>query len=219
VSEATAVSSEAPAKTKTKRKRYQFPFIVAIFPQIVLFACAVLLLWLSQKDLAGSIRFWEYFVPLVALVSLISGWSQSYLNNEVRAWYLIKQVIHWGALMALIYIMNTQGLRAAIDDQQYTTVVIIMLAFASLLAAIHVDLKLFFFSVFLVFCAYLIAAPGDNALMGYIGDTFGIEGAQDKTLYISIGAAILAFIASAFVLMSMRGALVSKRIGDKRKED
>nr|WP_242476951.1 hypothetical protein [Halochromatium glycolicum] len=175
--------------------------------------------WLSQKDMAGTIKYWEYFVPVIALISLVSGWSQSYLSNEVRAWYLIKQVVHWGALFALLFVMNNEGLRGAIDAQQYTTVVIYLIAFATLLAAIHMDFKLFFFSLFLVFCAYLLAAPADNAMLAYIGDTFGIDGAQSKALSISIGVAVVGFIASTFVLLSMRGALLTKRIGSKKKGD
>jgi uncharacterized protein (DUF697 family) len=81
------------------------------------------------------------------------------------------------------------------------------------------DFKLFFFSLFLVFCAYLLAAPADNAMLAYIGDTFGIDGAQSKALSISIGVAVVGFIASTFVLLSMRGALLTKRIGSKKKGD
>lgn len=218
MSEATAVSSEAPAKPKAKRKRYQSPLILALLPQVILFVSAVVLFWLSLKNMAGTIEYWEYFVPVIAIISLVSGWSQSYLANEVRAWYLIKQVVHWGALFALLYAINSQGLRGAIDAQQYTTIVIYLIAFATLLAAVHVDLKLFFFSLFLVFCAYLLAVPADNAMLLYIGETFGIDGAQSKTLSISIGVAVVGFIASTFVLLSMRGALLTKRIGAKRKE-
>ncbi len=226
MSEATAVSSAAPAKAKAKAKskdkpkgkRYQSPFLFALLPQIILFVTAVVLFWLSQNDMAGTIKYWEYFIPVIALISLISGWSQSYLSNEVRAWYLIKQAVHWGALFGLLYAANTEGMRAAIDAQQYTSIVIYLIAFATLLAAIHMDLKLFFFSLFMVFCAYLLAAPADNAMLIYIGETFGIDSAQSKTLSISIGVAIVGFIASTFVLLSMRGLVLSKRIGDKRKE-
>ncbi len=216
MSEATAAPSAAPAKPK--RKRYQSPLLLALLPQVILFVSAVVLFWLSQKDMAGTIKYWEYFIPVIALISLISGWSQSYLSNEIRAWYLVKQIVHWGALFALLYAANTEGLREAIDAQQYTYIVIYLIAFATLLAAVHMDFKLFFFSLFLVFCAYLLAAPADNAMLLYIGETFGISGAQSKTLSISVGVAVVGFIASTFVLLSMRGALLSKRIGDKRKE-
>jgi hypothetical protein len=222
VSEATAVSSAAPAKAKSKAKpkrtRYQSPFLFALLPQIILFVTAVVLFWLSQDDMAGTIEYWEYFIPVIALISLISGWSQSYLSNELRAWYLFKQIVHWGAVFGLLYAANGQGLREAIDAQQYTSIVIYLIAFATLLAAVHMDFKLFFFSLFMVFCAYLLAAPADNAMLIYIGETFGIDGAQSKALSISIGVAVAGFLASTLVLLSMRGMVLSKRIGDKRKE-
>jgi hypothetical protein len=219
VSEAAVISNEAAAKAKPKRKRYQSPLLLALLPQVILFVSAVVLFWLSQKDIAGTIRYWEYFIPVVALISLISGWSQSYLSNEVRAWYLIKQVVHWGALVALIYTINVEGLRSGLDAQQYTIALIYLMAFATLLAAIHVDFKLFFFSLFLIFCAYLLAAPADNPMLAFIGETFRIDGAQSKTLSISIGVAVVGFIASTFVLLSMRGALLTKRLGARKRED
>lgn len=218
MSEATAVSTSVPVKPKAKRNPYQSPFLLAILPQVILFVSAVVLFWLSQKDMAGTIGYWEYFIPVIAVISLISGWSQSYLSNEVWAWYLIRQLVHWGGLFALLYAANHLGLREAVDAQQYTILVIYLTAFTSLLAAIHVDFKLFFFSLFLVFCAYLLAAPADNAMLLYIGDTFGIDSAQSKALSISSGVAMAGFVASTFVLLSMRGALITKRIGAKRKE-
>jgi len=218
VSEATVASNAAPAKPKVKRQRYQSPLLLALLPQVILFVSAVVLFWLSQKDMAGTIQYWEYFIPMIALISIISGWSQSYLSNEVRAWYLIRQLVHWGALFALLYAANMEGLRQAIDPQLYTIIVINLIAFATLLAAFNLDFKLFFFSLFLVFCAYLLAAPADNPMLLYIGETFGIDGAQSKALSISIGVAVVGFIASTFVLLSMRGALLTKRIGAKRKE-
>lgn len=218
MSEATAVPGAAAPKAKPKRTRYQTPLIIALLPQVVLFVASVVLFWLSLKDMAGTILYWEYFVPVIGAISLMSGWSQSYLNNEVRAWYLIKQVVHWGALIAMLYVLNLLGVQAAVDAQQYTTIVIYLIAFATLLAAMHLDFKLFFFSLFLVFCAYLLSAPADNAMLAFIGETFGIDGAQSKTLSISIGVAVVGFIASTFVLLSMRGMLLTKRIGAKRKE-
>ncbi|MFP4062927.1 MAG: hypothetical protein ACLFQ1_04360 [Halochromatium sp.] len=224
MSEATAVPSTAPAKSKTKTKaktkpktkRYQSPLYLALLPQIVLFASAVVLFWLSQKDMAGTVEYWEYFIPVIALISLISGWSQSYLSDQLSAWYLIKQVVHWGAVFALLYAANTQGLRESLDAQQYTSIVIYLTALASLLAAMHMDFKLFFFSLFLVFCAYLLAVPADNAMLLYIGETVGIDDAESKTLSITIGMAVVGFIASTFVLLSMRGMVLSKRLSNKR---
>jgi flagellar basal body-associated protein FliL len=217
VSEPTTVAAdkEAPAK----RKRGGGPsLILAMLPLLILFAGATILFWMTKTNGAEVYRYWEYFIPVLAVLSLISGWGQSYLSGELRIWYLIKQVVHWGGLVAVLYLLNTQGFRGLMDDGQYSTLVLYLLAFTTLLAAIHMDLKLLFFAGFLVFCGYLMAVPGDNAALAFIGDSFGIADAQAKSMEITIGVAVVGFIASLFILVMMRGALMTKRIGAKRNK-
>jgi hypothetical protein len=213
VSEATATA--APAKRKSGG---QSPLFLAMLPLLVLFIVAAVLFWLSTKDAAGTYRYWEYFVPVVALISLISGWGQSYLSGELRLWYIVKQLLHWGGLVAIIYVLGTQGVREAVGDHQYTSLLLYLLAFTALLAAIHMDLKLLFFAAFLVFCGYLFAVPADNPALVWIGESFGIAEAQTKPVIISVGVAVCGFIASLFIMMMLRGMLMTKRVADKRKE-
>jgi hypothetical protein len=213
VSEA-AITANIPEK---RSKANQSPMLLAVLPALVLFSTATILFWLSKGDMAGNSRYWEIFVPVVALISLISGWSQAYLADNARLWYAVKQIIHWGALIGLLYIINSQGIRELLSEQQYTATILYLLAFTTLLAAIHVDIKLVFFAVFLVFCAFLIAVPADNPTLMSIGSTFGIADAQDKAVVITSGVAVIGFIASLFILIMMRGALTTKRIAAKRK--
>jgi hypothetical protein len=218
VSEPNTVAAEK--QTPAKRKRSQGPsFIVAMLPLLVLFVGATTLFWMTKTNGTEVYRYWEYFIPVVALLSLMSGWGQSYLSGELRIWYLIKQVLHWGGLVAVLYLLNTQGFRGLLDDGQYSTLVLYLLAFTTLLAAIHMDLKLLFFAGFLVFCGYLMAVPADNPALTFIGDSFGIAEAQAKSMEITIGVAIVGFIASLFILTMMRGALMTKRIGAKRNKN
>lgn len=216
MSEATAPekAKQAPAK---RRSSVNLPFSVAVLPLLVLFVAAAILFWLSQKGSAGTERYWEIFIPIVAVVSLASGWSQAYLSGNWRLWYLVKQVVHWGALIALVWVLNEQGIRALMNDQQYTSVLIYLLAFGTLLAALHMDVKLLFFALFLTFCAYVLAMPQDNAALSLMSTTFGIESAASDPAKASVWVAVVGFIASVFVLVMMRGALMTKRISAKRK--
>jgi hypothetical protein len=213
VSEA-AITANAPAKRSDIN---QSPMLLTVLPSLILFVAATILFWLSKDDMAGSSRYWELFVPVVAVLSLISGWGQAYLADNARLLYAVKQIIHWAALIGLLYIINSQGIRDLLTEQQYTAAIIYLLAFTTLLAAIHVDVKLLFFAVFLVFCAFLIAVPADNPTLISIGNTFGIADAQDKAVVITSGVAVIGFIASLFILVMMRGAITTKRIAAKRK--
>ncbi|KAA6184350.1 hypothetical protein F2Q65_12790 [Thiohalocapsa marina] len=187
-------------------------------PLFILFAAAFVLFWLSHKNIGATFRYWEIFVPVVAVVSLFSGWGQAYVGGNSRLWYLIKQIVHWGALIGLLYILNSQGIRALMSDQQYTAVILYLLAFASLLAAMHVDFKLFFFAIFMVFCAYLIAVPANNPTLVGLGELMGIADAQNKPVLMTTIAAGSGFVASLFVLLFLRGAIMSKRASEQKRK-
>lgn len=210
-----AATDQAPSQ---KRDNGLSPLGLALIPLLVLFAATVVLFWLSQKDMSGTYKYWEIFVPVVAVVSLVSGWTQAYVSNSNRAWYLLRQLIHWGALIGLLWLLNSQGYRELMTDQQYTALMIYLLALGTLLAAVQMDIKLIFFSGFLAFCAFLIAVPADNPTLIAVGNTLGISEPQAKPVLVSSAVAVAGFIASLFVVFIMRGALIAKRASKKRSK-
>lgn len=213
------MSAAATDQATTQKRDYGLsPLGLALIPLLVLFAATVVLFWLSQKDMSGTYKYWEIFVPVVAVVSLVSGWTQAYVSNSNRVWYLLRQVIHWGALIGLLYLLNSQGYRELMTDQQYTALMIYLLALGTLLAAVQMDIKLIFFSAFLAFCAFLIAVPADNPTLIATGSMLGIEEPQAKPVLVSSAVAVAGFIGSLFVVFMMRGALIAKRAANKRKK-
>ncbi len=210
-----AATNQAPSH---KRDNGLSPLGLALIPLLILFAATVILFWLSQRDMSGTYKYWEIFVPVVAVVSLVSGWTQAYVSNSNRVWYLLRQAIHWGALIGLLWLLNSQGYRELMSDQQYTALMIYLLALGTLLAAVQMDIKLIFFSVFLAFCAFLIAVPADNPTLIAVGNTLGISEPQAKPVLVSSAVAVAGFIASLFVVFMMRGALIAKRASHRRKQ-
>ncbi|MGB5833905.1 MAG: hypothetical protein WBG92_18225 [Thiohalocapsa sp.] len=206
-------TTAAPAKNKGESSS----LMMSLLPLLVLFGAAIVLFWLSQQDMAATYKYWEIFVPVVAVISLVSGWSQAFVSDNSRLWYLIRQIIQWGLLIGLLYVLNAQGIRELMSDQQYTALVLYLLAFTTLVAAVQMDYKLLFFGVFLVFCAYLIMVPGDNPTLIGVGNFFGIADPQTKPLTVSMAMAATGFVASLFVLFMMRGAITSKRVASRRK--
>ncbi|WP_242469348.1 hypothetical protein [Rhabdochromatium marinum] len=182
---------------------------------LLLFGVVVLLYSLTSGGLAGASRYWELFIPVLALFSLGSGWGQMYLNDESRLWYLIRQGIHWGALIGLVYLLNTQGIRELMSDQQYTILLVYLIAFAAVLAAIQMDIRMLFLSAFLVYCAFLIAVPENNPALIQLGETFGVADAQSKPFMMTLAVAAAGFFASTFFMISMRGAIIAKRVGSQ----
>jgi hypothetical protein len=210
-----AANDQAASK---KRDNGLSPLGLSLLPLLVLFAATVVLFWLSQRDMSGTYKYWEIFVPVVALVSLVSGWGQAYANNNNRLWYVLRQVIHWGAVIGLLYLLNTQGYRELLTDQQYTALMIYLLALGALLASVQLDIKLVFFAVFLAYCAFLVAVPDNNPALVSAGEVFGISDPQTKPVMVTSALAAVGFVASIFVLFAMRGAIIARHAVKKRNK-
>lgn len=208
-----AVSTEAAKKTKSTD---QGSLMMALLPSVILYVAAVVLIALTRGDATGTIPYWETFVPVVAFISLLSGFGQAYVRDQSYLFYTLKQVLHWGIVIGLLWLLHTHGVRAALDDQKYLLVLLYLLGLATLLAGLHMDWKFVFFGAFLAFCTYILAAPENVAILAPIGETFGIANAQDKPMAMMIGTAVAAFLASTLVLIGMRGAILSKRVSAAR---
>lgn len=88
VSEAT--SSTSPATSQTQ----QSPMILSVLPVLILFVGTAILFSLSTRNLAGTVQYWEIFLPVVAVLSVFSGWNQAQMMRHSRIWYLIRQLVH-----------------------------------------------------------------------------------------------------------------------------
>ena len=187
-------------------QRESSPLILSVLPVLVLFAGAATLFWLSTQDLARTVQYWEIFVPVVAVLSLFSGWTQVQALESNRLWYLLKQFIHWGGVIAVLYLFNAVGFRDLLNDQQYTVILIGFLSMGTLLAAIQMDYKLIIFAVFLAFCTYVLFLPADNSVLIWTGNLFRITDPGTNPAVVAAAAAGVGFVASLIVryLIPMR---------------
>ncbi|MCF1184059.1 hypothetical protein L0E83_11535 [Marichromatium gracile] len=203
--------SKSAASSEVKSKQSQSPLMVAILPSVFLYIAAVVLVFFAREDFAATTQYWEFFIPVVAFISILSGWSQAYAFDHSRFFYLIKQLLHWGALGGLLWLFYDHGIRDALSAEQYNLVQLYLLGLAALIAGLYLDTKMLFFGAFIACCAYLLADPANSAVLTSVGDAFGIENAQDKPMTMIIAAALVAFVANLFVLIAMRGAVMAKR--------
>lgn len=189
----------------------QSSLMLALLPSVILYVCAVVLVALTREDLSGTARYWEIFVALTAVISLFSGWGQATAANRSHFLYLVKQIVHWSLLMGVLWLFQTQGIGAALGAQKYTLVLLYLLSMTAILAGLYLDFKAIFFGAFIGLCAYLLAAPANVAILKTIGDALRIADAQTKPLTMIIVIGIVAFVASALVLISLRGSIMAKR--------
>ncbi len=191
--------------------KQQSSIMLALLPLVILYACSVVLFAIAREDLASTTLYWELAIPLVAIISLITGWSAVSARGDSRLMYLLKQVLIWGSLIWLLMLFQTMGFDTDLGEQKTTISLIFLLVFVSLLIGIQLDWKMFFYGAFLGLCAYLLADASHSAILNKIGDSFGIVDAQSKPLAMVIGLALVAFLISAFILISHRAAIMSRR--------
>ena len=182
--------------TSATQSRIQNPLILTVIPLLILFAAAVVLFRMSVDDMAGTDKYWEIFVPAVAMLSLFSGWHQCQMLGQDRIWYVLRQFIHWGAVMAVLYLFHVAGFRELLNDQQYTVILLGILAVATLLEAIQMDYKLVLFSLFIAFCAYVLFIPGGNPGLMMLGNLFGIDNPASHPVTVVGVLGVIGFILS-----------------------
>ena len=184
---------------------------IALLPSVILYVSAIVLFALTREDLGGTIHYWEVLVAVAAVISLLSGWGQTYAANRSHLMYLIKQIIHWGLLLGVLYLFQTQGITAALGDQKYTVVLLTLLSMTAIFAGLYIDFKALFFGAFMAICTYLLAAPANVSILEPIGKTLRIADPQTKPLTMIIVMGLIAFVAGALVLISVRGSIMAKR--------
>jgi hypothetical protein len=204
MSEATTTSAQA---------RIQNPLILTVIPLLILFAAAAVLFRMTTDNLAETYKYWEIFVPAVAVLSLFSGWHQCQMMGNDRIWYVLRQFIHWGAVLTVIYLFHVAGFRDLLDERQYTVILIGVLAVATLLDAIQMDYKLVFFSLFLAFLAFVLHQPEGNPGLVLLGSLFGID---DPASHPATVVGVLAGI--GFILSLGVHWLIPRRRSDKPRE-
>jgi hypothetical protein len=195
--------SEATSSAATAAPAEPSPFVLAVLPILILFCGATVLFWLSTQDLAKTTDYWEIFLPTVAVLSLFSGWTQAMVKRNSLLWYFGRQIIHWGALVGLLYLFNLVGFRAMLDDQQYTVLLLGFLAMGTLLASIQMDYKLFFLALFFGFCTYVIFTPDNNPALAWAGHLFRIQDPQANPAIVCAAVAGAGFVGSLLLHLFM----------------
>ena len=134
-------------------------------PYAVLYVVALILVAMTGRDAAGTGIYWQMFIGLVALVSIVAGWRFAGTANDPRWMYLLKQVLHWGALVVVIQLLYTHDLQAFLNAEQDGFVTIYVLGLTAILSGIYLDWRMALFGVFLLLSGAGLAWIDDNAML------------------------------------------------------
>lgn len=151
-----------PAVPKTGIKSSLLRLMLANLPYIALYVISIWLVAVTDSDPGKATTQWELFIPLVALVSIIDGWKDT---RETKVVYLIQQLLHWGALMLVVYLLFLPEMQNFLNAETHGFVLAYLLGLAAILSGIYLEWKMAVFGAFLIASAVGIGYLSDNALL------------------------------------------------------
>jgi hypothetical protein len=163
VSEAVLTDAERSNKTSWTR------VLIVSLPYMALYIATIVLTAITDSEPERATELWKWFMPFVALVSLIGGWRISGDNAKDRAIYIGKQVLYWGAVLLVIDLLFRGDTPHFLNAESQGFVVAYILGLAALLSGIYIDWKMSVFGAFLIASTIGIAFLDDNAVLLSVG--------------------------------------------------
>jgi hypothetical protein len=145
-------------------------FALYALPYVALYAIAVALIAMTDHDPASAKGAWNYFIPLIGVISGMSGWTR-YAGDrlETRARFILRQIFHWAALLLVIHLLFLPDVQHFLRAEDDGFVIVYLVGLASIMAGIYLDWKMGLFGLFLIFSGVIIAFLDDNALLIAVG--------------------------------------------------
>jgi hypothetical protein len=145
-------------------------FALSTLPYAALYGIAVVLIAMTDHDPASAKHAWNYFIPLVGIVSAANGWSRHATDaGWDRLRYVLQQALHWGALLLVIRMLFLSDVQYFLRAEADGFFIIYLVGLTSILAGIYLDWKMALFGLFLIYSGVVIAFLDDNALLLALG--------------------------------------------------
>jgi hypothetical protein len=134
-------------------------------PYLVLYVASIVLTAMTDAEPERATQLWKMFMPFVALVSVIGGWRFSGESAKEKAIYVGKQVLYWGAVLAVINLLFMGDTAHFLNAESQGFIVAYVLGLSALLSGIYIDWKMSLFGAFLIASTVGIAFLDDNAVL------------------------------------------------------
>ncbi len=169
-------------------------FLLYQLPYLLLYAVAIVLVAMTAHNAAEMNGYWQMFIPLVALVSILGGWRWAEPTSGAKWVYVLRQVLHWGAVVLVIQLLFAHAVQDFLNDEQDAFVSIYLVGLAAILSGLYLDWKMALFGIFLVLSGVGLAWLNDNYML---------------LLVVVGGGGLLAIVVSLTIrgrLLKLRGA-------------
>ncbi len=139
--------------------------LLILVPYVALYAIAIWLVAMTDSNPDRATGLWEWFIPAVGLVGIVGGWHRMRSSGGGIPQYLIKQILHWGATLGVIYLLFWPTVLVFLTAETHGFVAIYIVGLAAILAGVHLDWKMGLFGLFLIGSGIGIAFFDDNAML------------------------------------------------------
>jgi len=161
----------------------------------ILYALTVGGILYMAADAEGAVPYWEALIGIVAVVGILVGWSSSRRGGFGRIGYLVRSLLQWGALVLVLYLLVLYQGHLELDAMGTETLLIYVLGLVCFMAGLYLDTRMALFGVFLIGTGLHSKGLIDTSAI----DTSLVEGFLAHNDAILIGAAVIAWILTAFI--------------------
>lgn len=132
------------------------------WPYVLLYIIAVVGVAYTDADAPASSLYWKVLIPVTGAIAIIASWSS--VAKEQRKIFLIKQILHWGAVLLVVLLLFLHVIDDFLNDEAHGFIVIYLLGLSAILAGIQWNWKIAVFGAFLIFSGIGFAVLADGIL-------------------------------------------------------
>ena len=107
----------------------------------------------------SGLTYWLVVIPIFGAVSIHSAWLRSRARGENVGAVLLRQLLHWGALVPAVYLIYLLEQPGRLNREDAGLVALLSLSLATVLAGVHFDWRLAVLGILLAIgtaCAALV---------------------------------------------------------------
>lgn len=139
--------------------------LIPSLPYLALYIASLVLIAMTESQPEQATSLWKWFMPFVALVSMMGGWRFSGEDAKEKGLYIAKQLLYWGAVLLVINLLFMGDTPNFLNAETQGFVIAYILGLSALLSGIYLDWKMSLFGAFMIASAIGLAFLDDNALL------------------------------------------------------
>ena len=140
----------------------QLPYLIVLVLAIV----GVAYTNISREPLVG---YWEFLTLAMGAVFVVTEWPKTD-DRQARAQWILRQVLHWGAILVAMNIMLLSGVQQLLPSPATGLVLLMLLALGTFLAGLNLSsLQICFLGVAMALAVPAIAWFKQSALFLLLG--------------------------------------------------